>query len=61
MNGMIVRQILNMGTSQGCVFSLILFSVYINELTNNTTLKLVKHADDMDLMGCLRDEQSPSQ
>lgn len=61
MDGMILSdgQILNTGIPQGCALSPIVFSVYTNEITiNNDILKLVKHADDMVLVTCLKEEQS---
>ncbi|PVD27793.1 hypothetical protein C0Q70_12966 [Pomacea canaliculata] len=63
-DGMILsdEQILNTGTPKGCVLSPILFSLYTNEITiNSAILKLVKYADDMALVGYLKDEQSLSQ
>ena len=51
--------ILNTGGPQGCVLSIVLFSIYINEFfCNDPTLTLIKYADDMALVGRLNDEFS---
>ena len=54
--------IVNCGASQGCVLSPILFSIYANAIScNNSLLTLIKYADDMALVGCLKDDYSLSQ
>ena len=54
--------IVNCGAPQGCVLSPILFSIYANAIScNNSLLTLIKYADDMALVGCLKDDYSLSQ
>lgn len=54
--------VLNTGAPQGCVLSPVLFSIYTNEMTCNTSvLTLIKFADDMALVARLKDEHSLSQ
>ena len=59
---MSIELVQNTGAPQGCVLSLLLFSVYINEIMCNTAvLKVIKYADDIALTACLKDEFSLSQ
>ena len=53
---------LNTGFPLECVLSPILFSIYTNDISfNNPVLTLIKFADDIALVGRLKDEVSLSQ
>ena len=52
---------LNTRVPQGCVLSVVLFSIYKNISCNNSVLILIKFADDIALVGRLKDEVSLSQ
>lgn len=44
------------GTSQGCVLSPQLFSIYTNECTaGNSSVQLLKYADDTAVIGSIKD------
>ncbi len=54
-----VREFLNTGLRQGCVLSPILSSIYTNEITcDDDNLTLIKYADDMALIGRVKNIQS---
>ena len=51
--------IVNSGTPQGCILSSLLFSLYINDIqVHDAFLLLIKYADDLALIGRLKDEYS---
>ena len=51
--------ILNSGTPQGCILSSVLFSLYINDIqVHDAFLLLIKYADDLALIGRLKNEFS---
>lgn len=53
--------VLNTGAPQGCVLSPVLFSIYTNNMfLNDPILSLIKYADDMALVGRLKDEETLS-
>ena len=52
----------NTGTPQGCVLAPILFSIYTKDISsNNSFLTLIKYADDIVLVGLLKDKHSLSE
>ena len=55
-----IELVLNTGAPQGCVLLPILLSIYTNEImcnsSNSSNLTLVKFADDMALVACLKDK-----
>ena len=54
--------VVNTGAPQGCVLSPVLFSLYTNAIRcHDPILTLLKYADDMSLVSCLKDEFSISQ
>ena len=49
--------VLNTGAPQGCLLCTVLFSLSSTEMSiNNAVLTLIKHADDVALIGRLKDE-----
>ena len=48
---------LNTRVPKGCILSPVLFPIYTNHISwNNPILTLIKFADDMALVGCLKDD-----